>query len=122
MNTASLMLGENQQCIQQARTPRNNINNRTDANITCYRCGGAHKQNVCKIKHEDVTCSKCNKQGHMIKVCKGGGKSNSEPKKERNFARTTPSSEQLHPADTREPPPEYANAARSASSTPPLLL
>ena len=111
MNTASRMLSEKQQRVKQARTLRNN-NNRTDA----------HKQNVCEIKREDVTCSKCNKQGHMTKVCQGGGKSNIEPKKERNFALTTSSSEQLQLADTREPPPKYANAARSASSTPPLLL
>ena len=58
----------------------------------------------------------------MTKVYKGGGKSNSEPKKERNFARATPSSEQLQLSDAREPPPEYANATRSASSTLPLLL
>ena len=87
-----------------------------------YRCGGAHKQNVCKVKREDVTCAKCNKQGHMTKVCKGGGKGNSDIKKERNFARATPSNDTLIPADTREPLPEYANAARSASGAPPLLL
>ena len=35
----------------------------------CYRCGGPHKQNVCRMKKEDVTCSKCNRQGHMTKAC-----------------------------------------------------
>ena len=83
---------------------------------------GAHKQNVCKVKRKDVTCAKCNKQGHMTKVCKGGSKGNSDMKKERNFARAAPSNDTLTPVDAREPPPEYANAARSASSTPPLLL
>ena len=121
MNTASRMLSEKQQQAQQARTQRN-WSNKTDTGIICYRCGGAHEQNICKIKREDVTCVKCNKQGHMTKVCKGGGKSNRDSKKDRNFARSTLSTDTLSTADTREPPPEYANAARSASSTPPLLL
>ena len=80
MNTASGMLSEKQQRAQQAQTPRN-PSNKTDTNVICYRCGGAHKQNICKIKREDVACAKCNKQGHMTKVCKGGGKPNGENKK-----------------------------------------
>ena len=116
MNTASRMLSEKQQRAQQAKTPRNN--NKTDTQIICYRCGGAHKQ----IKREDVTCSKCNKQGHMTKVCKGGVKPSGEARKERYFARATLSTKQQQMVDTREPPFKYANAACSASSTPPLIL
>ena len=93
MNTANSMLSKKQQRAQQAKNPHS-INNKGDTQITYYRCGGAHKQNVCKIKREGVTCSKCNKQGHMTKVCKGGGKPNSEGKKDRNFARATLSTEQ----------------------------
>ena len=89
MNTDSRMLSEKQQRAQQARTPRN-PSNKMDTNIICYRCGGAHKQNVCKIMHEDVTCAKCNKQGHMTEVCKGGGKWNGDNKKENETSPAPP--------------------------------
>ena len=118
MNTASRMLAEKQQWVQQTKTTHN-TGGKGDTPITCYRCGGLHKQqNVCKIKREDVTCAKCNKQGHMTKVCQ----SKNGKQKDKNFARTTPSTEQTQSQVTREPPPEYANAARLASSTPPLFL
>ena len=67
MNTASRMLTEKQQRVQQTKTTTHNTSGRGDNNpITCYRCSGQHKQNVCKIKREDVTCAKCSKQGHMM--------------------------------------------------------
>ena len=91
MNMVSRMLSEKQQRVQQAKT--RNTNNRGDTTITCYRCGSPHKQNVCKIKREDVTCAKCNKQGHMTKVCQSKGrKQNQDGKKGKNFACSTPSS------------------------------
>ena len=99
MNMASQMLSEKQQRVQQTQTPRNS--KKTETNVICYRCWGVHKQNICKIKREGVTCAKCNKQEHLTKVCKGGGKPNGDSKKERNFARSTPSNETLLPDDTR---------------------
>ena len=63
-----------------------------DTPITCYRCGGPHKQNVRKVKKEDVTCSKCNRQGHMTKAWQSRNNKladNGSP--EKNFARATPS-------------------------------
>ena len=110
MNTASRMLSKKQQRAQRAKIPCS-INNKGDTQITCYRCGGAHKKNVCKIKREEVTCSKSNKQGHMTKVCKGGGKPTGEGKKGRNFSCATPSMEQQQVIDKREPPPEYAKVS-----------
>ena len=35
----------------------------------CYRCGGNHDPSSCKFKNE--TCYKCQKKGHMAKVCQG---------------------------------------------------
>ena len=46
MNTASRMLTEKQQRVQQTKTTLN-TSNRGDNPITCYRCRGPHKQNVC---------------------------------------------------------------------------
>ena len=117
MNTASRMFTEKQQWIQLTKTTRN-TGGKGDTPITCYRCGGPHMQNVCQIKSKDVMCTKCNKQGHMAKVCQ----SRNGKQKEKNFARTTPSTKQTQSEETHEPPPEYANAARLASSTPPLFL
>ena len=33
----------------------------------CYRCGGNHDPSSCKFK--DEVCYKCQKKGHMAKVC-----------------------------------------------------
>ena len=33
----------------------------------CYRCGGKHAPNDCKFK--DQQCKKCNKRGHIAKMC-----------------------------------------------------
>ena len=41
----------------------------------CFRCGGAHYANDCKLK--DAVCHACNKKGHLAKKCrisKGKGK------------------------------------------------
>lgn len=35
----------------------------------CYRCGGNHDPSSCKFKNE--VCYKCQKKGHMAKVCLG---------------------------------------------------
>ena len=35
----------------------------------CYRCGGNHDPSGCKFK--DDVCYKCQKKGHMAKVCRG---------------------------------------------------
>ena len=67
MNTASRMLSEKEQRIQQTKS--RNTNGRGDTPFTCYWCAGPDKQNVCKIKREDITCAKYNKQGHRTKVC-----------------------------------------------------
>ena len=37
------------------------------ANKPCYRCGGNHRADICKFKQ--ATCHKCNKKGHIAKVC-----------------------------------------------------
>ena len=59
----------------------------------------------------------------MTKVCQSkNGKQNSDGKKEKNFVQTTPSTKQAQAQEPQEPPPEYTNAARSASTTPPLFL
>ena len=38
----------------------------------CYRCGGNHDPSSCKFKNE--VCYKCQKKGHMAKVCQTGKK------------------------------------------------
>ena len=36
----------------------------------CYYCGGKHSPNDCRYK--DQQCNKCNKQGHIAKMCRSG--------------------------------------------------
>ena len=38
-------------------------------NQECYRCSGNHNPSSCKFKNE--VCYKCQKKGHMAKVCRG---------------------------------------------------
>ena len=45
----------------------------------CFRCGGHHNQQTCKFKHE--VCYKCQKKGHMAKVCRGKKKKLEKPPK-----------------------------------------
>ena len=38
------------------------------ARKSCYCCGGKHSPNDCRYK--DQQCNKCNKRGHIAKVCR----------------------------------------------------
>ena len=58
MNMASRMLSEKQQRVQQTKTCNTG---KGDTPITFYRCGGPHKQNISKVKREDMACAKCNR-------------------------------------------------------------
>ena len=45
----------------------------------CYRCSGNHDPSCCKYKNE--VCCKCQKKGHMAKVCRGKRKQETGKKK-----------------------------------------
>ena len=47
----------------------------------CYRCGGNHDPSGCKFK--DEVCYKCQKKGHMAKVCRGKKKPPKQDKRRR---------------------------------------
>lgn len=50
-------------------TPNTHTNNTFGTNkIYCFRCGGNHKANVCKLD-KNITCKKCNLKGHLQRVC-----------------------------------------------------
>ena len=54
---------------------------------TCYRCGGRHSPNDCRFKEQQ--CKKCNKQGHIAKMCRSGNNTgNSKTTKRYNMLKT----------------------------------
>lgn len=56
----------------------------------CYRCGGNHDPSSCKYKNE--VCYKCQKKGHMAKVCKGKKK----PQKQGRHGRRPDGKQRTH--------------------------
>ena len=53
-------------------TPGNRNTYQRDQNtrgIQCFRCGDGHLAQECRRRYEDLNCSRCNKQGHVAKVC-----------------------------------------------------
>ena len=56
-----------------AAKPRSTISDRL-----CYRCGGPHTDSICKFK--DSKCYKCQKIGHIAKVCRSTHTAKVQPK------------------------------------------
>ena len=56
----------------------------------CYCCGGNHDPSSCKYKNE--VCYKCQKKGHMAKVCKGKKK----PQKQGRHGRRPDGKQRTH--------------------------
>ncbi|KRZ80004.1 Uncharacterized protein T10_3602 [Trichinella papuae] len=55
----------------------------------CYRCGGAHAQNICRFKN--VSCNFCKRLGHIERVCRAKSQSTvkkgaAKPNRDRNLA------------------------------------
>ena len=82
----------------------------------CYRCGEGHKVHECKKNKESLKCGKCNRIGHIEKVCRSG-----TPRRNNANARQT-TAEEEETNSRPSSPDEYANAARVDNATPPLLL
>uniref|UniRef100_A0A8C6WZ84 ribonuclease H n=1 Tax=Neogobius melanostomus TaxID=47308 RepID=A0A8C6WZ84_9GOBI len=57
---------------------------KSDKQVECFRCGGAHYANDCKFK--DAVCHGCNKKGHLQKKCRGA---KDKPKAKKWKARQT---------------------------------
>ena len=50
----------------------------TTSDRLCYRCGGPHTDSICKFK--DSKCYKCQKIGHIAKVCRSTHTAKVQPK------------------------------------------
>ena len=59
---------------------------------SCYCCGGRHSPNDCRFKEQQ--CKKCNKQGHIAKMCRSGNNTGNSKttKKVQYVENTTPDS------------------------------
>ena len=73
---------------------RGNGNAGNSSSIICYGCGSnSHKRNECKAAYDSLECSKCDRKGHVSKVCgimKSRAQSrgrNSSPSPNRRFQR-----------------------------------
>ena len=71
------------------------IKSNTNKTITCYACGeNGHKSIECKKPKESLKCSKCKRTGHVAKICRSKGDSNSTTKKsDKSRAATTKAEE-----------------------------
>ena len=56
----------------------NKIQAKHTSNVTCFSCGGNHFRQSCKFR--DAICHRCNKKGHIQKVCRSMGDKKTNPR------------------------------------------